>query len=182
MVQMPVRVKPPPADTGETISPGWAALLTTTPANGARMTCLSTRSRASATCSSATSHLRAGGRELALQALDLGLGAGDVGFRRKALGVERPLAGEIAPRLAQLGLERVHAGARGRGLRLGQLERRARQGVVEMRHHLAFRDLLAFLDQNVDEPSRDLGGDRRHPPGDDIARGVEDRRRTGRRG
>ena len=162
MVQMPVRVKPPPADTGETISPGWAALLTTTPANG-------------------DIDLRPGRLGLALQALDLGLGAGDVGFRRKALGVERPLAGEIAPRLPQLSLERVHAGARGRGLRLSQLERRARQRVVEMRHHLAFRDLLAFLDQNVDEPAGDLGGDRRHPPGDDIARGVEDRRRTGRR-
>ena len=26
MVLMPVRVKPPPADTGDTISPGWASL------------------------------------------------------------------------------------------------------------------------------------------------------------
>ena len=35
MVQMPVRVKPPPA-TGATISPGCAASEVTTPANGAR--------------------------------------------------------------------------------------------------------------------------------------------------
>jgi hypothetical protein len=37
MVQMPVRVKPPPAEIGEIISPGWALCSTTTPANGARM-------------------------------------------------------------------------------------------------------------------------------------------------
>src|SRR3546814_4930205 len=35
-VPMPVRVKPPPADSGDTISPGCAALAVTTPANGAR--------------------------------------------------------------------------------------------------------------------------------------------------
>ncbi len=35
MVQMPVRVKPPPAEMGETISPGWAALTVTTPSKGA---------------------------------------------------------------------------------------------------------------------------------------------------
>ena len=36
MVAMPVRVKPPPADIGEIISPGCASLEMTTPANGAR--------------------------------------------------------------------------------------------------------------------------------------------------
>ena len=38
MVQMPVRVKPPPADTGDTISPGCASLEIATPLKGARMT------------------------------------------------------------------------------------------------------------------------------------------------
>ena len=38
MVAMPVRVKPPPAEIGETISPGCASLEITTPANGARTT------------------------------------------------------------------------------------------------------------------------------------------------
>jgi len=37
MVPMPVRVKLPPADIGEIISPGCAFLATTTPANGARI-------------------------------------------------------------------------------------------------------------------------------------------------
>ena len=37
-VQMPVRVKPPPAERGEMISPAWAALSITTPEKGARIT------------------------------------------------------------------------------------------------------------------------------------------------
>jgi len=38
IVPMPVRVKPPPADTGEIISPGCASFETTMPLNGARTT------------------------------------------------------------------------------------------------------------------------------------------------
>ena len=38
MVPTPVRVKPPPAEIGETISPACAALATMTPENGARTT------------------------------------------------------------------------------------------------------------------------------------------------
>ena len=38
MVPMPVRVNPPPADTGEIISPGCASFEITTPLNGARTT------------------------------------------------------------------------------------------------------------------------------------------------
>ena len=49
IVLIPVRVKPPPAETGETISPGCASLLIATPLNGARMTVSS-----SAVCCSAT--------------------------------------------------------------------------------------------------------------------------------
>ncbi len=41
MVQTPVRVKPPPAEIGEIISPGCALRSTTTPPNGARIACLS---------------------------------------------------------------------------------------------------------------------------------------------
>ena len=54
MVQMPVRVKPPPADTGDTISPGWASFEIATPENGARITMSSSAVRCSATCCSAT--------------------------------------------------------------------------------------------------------------------------------
>ena len=38
IVQMPVRVKPPPAETGEIISPGCASFEMATPLNGARTT------------------------------------------------------------------------------------------------------------------------------------------------
>ncbi len=54
IVQMPVRVKPPPADTGEIISPGCASFEIATPENGARMTVSSDLVRRSATWRSAT--------------------------------------------------------------------------------------------------------------------------------
>jgi hypothetical protein len=54
MVEMPVRVKPPPADTGDTISPGCASLDSATPLNGARMTVLSKSVCCTAICRSAT--------------------------------------------------------------------------------------------------------------------------------
>ena len=64
IVPMPVRVKPPPAEMGEIISPGCADLATTMPANGARITVLSsctlatlTDSCATRTCSSALASL-----------------------------------------------------------------------------------------------------------------------------
>jgi len=38
IVQMPVRVKPPPAEIGETISPGCASFEIATPLKGARTT------------------------------------------------------------------------------------------------------------------------------------------------
>ena len=49
MVPMPVRVKPPPAEIGEIISPGWADFATTIPLNGARITVLATCTSATAT-------------------------------------------------------------------------------------------------------------------------------------
>ena len=54
MVEMPVRVKPPPAETGDTISPGWASFDSATPLNGARMMVLSSSVCCSAICRSAT--------------------------------------------------------------------------------------------------------------------------------
>ena len=54
IVQMPVRVKPPPAETGDTISPGCASFEIATPLNGARMTVLSRSVCCSAICRSAT--------------------------------------------------------------------------------------------------------------------------------
>ncbi len=59
IVPMPVRVKPPPADIGETISPSCAALTVTIPANGARTTVSSRLRSARASRASATSTARA---------------------------------------------------------------------------------------------------------------------------
>ena len=54
IVQMPVRVNPPPAETGDTISPGCASFEIAMPLNGARMIVLSRSVCCSSTCRSAT--------------------------------------------------------------------------------------------------------------------------------
>ena len=46
---------------------------------------------------------------------------------------------------------------------------------IEARENLPLADLHAFVDQNFQNFSRDLGRDDRHPPRGDIARGVQDR-------
>ena len=53
-VQMPVRVKPPPAELGDTISPGCASFETATPLNGARTTVLSRFARSTSIWRSVT--------------------------------------------------------------------------------------------------------------------------------
>ena len=58
MVQMPVRVNPPPAEMGEIISPGCAALAITTPPNGARISISSSNRRCRSTALFATSNCR----------------------------------------------------------------------------------------------------------------------------
>ena len=79
IVQMPVRVKPPPAETGDTISPGCASFEIATPLNGARMTVLSR-----SVCCSADLALgdersaRAASAMRATSEIDLGLGLIDV--------------------------------------------------------------------------------------------------------
>jgi hypothetical protein len=67
MVPMPVRVKPPPAEIGEIISPGWADLAMTIPPNGARTTVLSTCTSATPTPSWATRMASAEAASLALR-------------------------------------------------------------------------------------------------------------------
>ena len=58
IVPMPVRVKPPPAETGDTISPSCAALTVTMPPNGARTTVSSRLRCVTARLASATSSAR----------------------------------------------------------------------------------------------------------------------------
>ena len=85
IVPMPVRVKPPPADTGEIISPGWASLVVTTPSNGARMIMSSSCCCHMATWRSATVTSRFLPRQARLQRFGVRLGLVQVGLRRDVL-------------------------------------------------------------------------------------------------
>ena len=153
MVPMPVRVKPPPADTGEIISPGCASFEITTPPNGARTT-MSVRfvccrlhlalgdadllRRCSAIRAFSEAHVR-------LRLVELGLA--DHAFLEELL---PPAQRELRLLEARLVFRRrlVRRGQ----LRLGQGQRRARLGVVEVRQGVPFPDRVAFLDQDAPGP------------------------------
>ena len=140
IVPMPVRVKPPPAEMGEIISPGCADLATTTPAKGARITVLSS-------CTLATRHGL-------LRHADLLLRAGELGAQRVALrqgGVHRLLADQLPPQqlllprevalgLIELGADLGQLRASRRQLGPGQRERGLGLGVVEPGQDLALLD------------------------------------------
>ena len=98
---MPVRVKPPPADTGETISPGCASFEIATPLNGARMTvssiavcCIAIWLSATFTCSCADA-MRA------IERIDFGFRVVDVVGRVQALLAQLLLALQHHARLCE---------------------------------------------------------------------------------
>ena len=72
MVAIPVRVNPPPAEIGETISPTCASFETMMPSNGARMTQLSTACWASAMRRFGADHLLLGQIDFGLEAIHSG--------------------------------------------------------------------------------------------------------------
>jgi hypothetical protein len=139
IVPMPVRVKPPPADTGEIISPGCASFEITTPLNGR-----------------ADDHVD----QVGLLQVDLALGDADllrrvadprlqrvhVRLRLVELGLaddpslrsccRRPSVSSACWRRAWSSAAALRAEA---SLRLGQGQRRPRLGVVEVRQDLSFR-------------------------------------------
>ena len=174
MVPMPVRVKPPPAEIGEIISPGWAALLTTTPLNGARITVLSRAT--SATWTRLARHL------------DLLFVGGEPGPQRVALGdggVQRLGGDQLAPEeldlpgVVALGLleQRADLAAlRAGGRELGPRQRQLglRLGVVQAGEDGALGHSLALLDQHLGDLAGDLRGHRGLPSRGDVAAGVED--------
>ena len=89
MVQMPVRVKPPPA-TGATISPGWAAVAVTTPANGARTTVSSSLRRNTSTVAWADARLALGkGEVLARRVKDAGRSSSTISSLSQPAGTPR---------------------------------------------------------------------------------------------
>ena len=162
IVPMPVRVKPPPAESGETISPGCAALAVTTPAK-ARGTTEYSKSYLGPW------HLGAGRVGLAATGGELSRGGGDRGTDgRRICCVAMPLdaatAGAASPpgpgRAApppseKIWLGRIH-------VRLRDREAGAEAAVVEAGDDRPF-STAPFLDQHLGQGAGDLGRDRPSP-------------------
>ena len=181
IVPMPERVKPPPADTGEIISPGCASFEIATPSNGARtvmsarsVRCWLTRLSDTLTCCW-ESEIRAlmdstSARAESSSALPMIL-----------------LLDELLPaakgqlRFAQPGLVLGRAAPRGLELRFGDRERRPHLRVVEPREHLPFPDRLAFLDEHFEDLAGHLRRHGRAAPGRHVAGSVQAPRRGQRR-
>ena len=148
IVPMPVRVKPPPAEIGEIISPGCAFFETATPANGARMTVfvqvLALERRRAARRHSTCWPRRS--PSLARERVALGARGVEVGLRCGAAGA----ASSLGARRVALGLLEPHRGLAQRGappqLRLGERERAA--GLESSRRASTWPsfDVHAFLD------------------------------------
>jgi hypothetical protein len=190
MVPMPVRVKPPPADSGDTISPGCAALAITTPANGARTTVLSTPIAGDG--QAAARHLRVAlrGGDLRAQGVALGHGLFELRARDQLLADQR-----AEPRGIRLGLLQLRLGADDLALRGGLQLRRGEIALgigidrIQRGHHLAGLDPLAFFDQHLAHAAGDLRRHGGHPSRHHVAAGIQyrgvagaagERYRTGR--
>ena len=175
MVQMPVRVKPPPAETGETISPGCASFDSATPLNGARMTvssiavcCIAIWLSATLTCSCAEA-MRATSESTSAFALSMSFGVFRPSLRSCSCRCSWTRAC-VEPHFAfgNLPLRRFE-------LRAIQPQRRLQGGVVQPGEHLAFADRHAFLDVDLDHLAGDLRRHRGAAARRDVARGVEHR-------
>ncbi len=172
-VQMPVRVKPPPAETGEIISPGWASLVMATPEKGARMTVSSMSWRRTATWRLATStswrwvSRRAASEPTSASAVSTWDSVEIPSLRswRRRRRLTR------ASSQADLGL--LEAALGGRGLGLGERELLLDGRGVEAGEHLSLAHLHTLLDVDVRDLAGDLRGDGGLAPRRDIARGVE---------
>ena len=180
IVPMPVRVKPPPADTGEIISPGCASFEIATPLNGARTTMSSRSVLRRWTWLSATAPAPA--------------------YRRSGPSANRRPPAPCRPRRCRrrppsAGAAAVRDSVRPRGagpgppqrssaprrqLRLRERERGAHLRVVQPREHLPFADGLALFDEDLDHLAGHLRRDRRSASRRDVTRGIEDRSRTRR--
>ena len=173
IVPMPVRVKPPPAEIGEIISPGCADLATTMPGEGRP--------------DHRVVELHAGHAHGLLGHADLLLRAAELGSQRVALGaggVHRLLADQLPPQqlllprevalgLIELGPDLGHLRARRGELGPGQRERGLGLGVVEPGQDVALLDPHAFLDRHLGHLAGDLRGDRGLAAGGHVAAGVQ---------
>ena len=176
MVQIPVRVKPPPADTGETISPGCASFEIATPLKGARMIVLS-RWSAELDLSFGDVHLLAQRADARVDRVDI-----PPWQRSRSACVTTPslrsvvMRAERQLRLGEADLVLAHRPMRAACLRFGQRQRRPRRRVVKPGKHLAPAAPPAFFDVDLDDFAGDLRRDGRAPARGDVAGGVQNGR------
>ncbi len=111
IVQMPVRVKPPPAETGDTISPGCASLVIAMPLNGARMIVLSRSSARSSTCRSATLTCSRERGDARVDRIDFRLGRVELRLRDDAVFEQRGHAAERDLRFGEPDFVLLHVAA-----------------------------------------------------------------------
>ena len=173
IVQMPVRVKPPPADTGDTISPGCASLVTATPLNGARMIVLSRSVCCIADLAFRDAHHLARGGDARRHRIDIGLRLIDFRLRHDTLLHQLRAAAERDARVGEPDLVFRDVAPRRLGLRLRERQRRPRIRIVQAREHLAFLDGHALLDVHLDDLAGDLRRDGGAPARRDVAGRVE---------
>ena len=177
IVPMPVRVKPPPAEIGDTISPSCAALTVTTPANGARTTVSSRLRSANATAERATSSARFATSSPVRAASYAALAVSNVCALITAFASCCSLRLNVGTALSNATCAAVRFASACACARARLLERRARVRVVEPSDDLVARDSPALFDGDLHDLARDLRRHRGLTARDDVARRVEDRGR-----
>ena len=174
IVPMPVRVKPPPADTGEIISPGCASFEIATPSNGAR-TVMSARSvRRWFTRLSDTFDLLLRQRDPRLERLDLRARRVDLGLADDLL-LDELLAGGrgSAPLRAAGPRPRRRRAARPRAAPRRPRAPPAPASRPAVASTWPLADRLALLDEHLEDLAGHLRRDRRAAPRRHVAGRVQ---------
>ena len=175
IVQMPVRVKPPPAETGEIISPGCASFETTMPSNGARMI-------VSSTFCALQVDLPLRGRELvALRGEPRAAASSCARARSRSARLEISLRGQplgavvVELRLADPHARLLERTAPPRSPRPARARVPCEAYEASSRAAPARLHLHAFLDEDLDDLAGDFRRDRGLPARGHVAAGVEHR-------
>ncbi len=176
---MPVRVKPPPAEIGETISPFWASLETTIPAERGADDAVLDVLAGQGDLGVRGLHLFFSGRHLGLQALGRGSGLVERLGAGVAVGGKARVPCELPLGVGEIDLERGDRGGRRIPLGPGSLQPALRVRIVEPGQELPLGDGHALVDEDVDDPGRDLGRDRGSAARRDVAAGVQERHGRG---
>ena len=170
---MPVRVKPPPAETGDTVSPGCASFEMATPLKGARMMVSSRFVFAERNLLLGDAHLFMCGENARVERVDLCLGGLELGLSHEPVLDQPRQSRERQLRFVETHFVLANATPRGLGLCLRKRQRRPQRRVIEPSEHLTLPDRHPFLDVHLDELAGDLRRNRRAAAGGHVARGVE---------